>query len=161
MVDAASKSTAENLPVEHAVALVLRNSAGEFMAVRRSDDDVSLPGVWGLPAVSLRPGEAIEEAVLRAGRQKLGVEVEIKCRIGSGRIARERYVLDLADYEVSVVSGTPQVPQPDRSVSQYEELKFTADASILRESAQRGSLCSRVFLDTLGVPWQGDTPDRH
>ena len=47
-----------------------------LLLVRRPDDDESLPGVWGLPAVSLAPGESEEDAVRRAGRDKLGVELE-------------------------------------------------------------------------------------
>ena len=46
-----------------------------LLLVRRPDDDDDLPGVWGLPAASLAEGESEEDAVRRAGREKLGVEV--------------------------------------------------------------------------------------
>ncbi len=60
---------------KHSVSLVIEGPEG-LLLVRRPDDDESLPGVWGLPAVSLAPGESEEDAVRRAGRDKLGVEVE-------------------------------------------------------------------------------------
>ena len=63
--------------IRHAVAYVIyrpgdmtRNS---FLIVKRPDDDPDLPGVWGLPAVSVRDDESFELAIRRAGRQKLGV----------------------------------------------------------------------------------------
>jgi 8-oxo-dGTP diphosphatase len=141
-------------PVKTAVALVVRGEADQFLAIRRSEDDASLPGVWGLPAVSVQEGESLEEAAQRVGRQKLGVEVRLLNRVGTGRIERASYVLELTDFEVEVASGTPQVPQPDKSVSQYVDQKFTEDLSLLVPAARGGSVCSRVLLEANGVDWR-------
>ena len=54
-----------------------------LLLVRRPDDDENLPGVWGLPAVSLAAGESEEDAVRRAGRDKLGVELRARRARGS------------------------------------------------------------------------------
>ena len=75
-----------------------------LLLVRRPDDDESLPGAWGLPAVSLAPGEAEEDAVRRAGRDKLGVELE-----PLGPVGREG---GMTDWQVRVAAGEPAVPQP-------------------------------------------------
>ena len=74
-------------PVKRSVAVVVRRSQdpadggtladGEFLIVRRPDDPGDpLAGVWGLPAVTLRDGEDERAAVVRAGRVKLGVELD-------------------------------------------------------------------------------------
>ena len=114
-----------------------------LLLVRRPDDDPDLPGVWGLPAVSLAPGESEEEAVRRAGRDKLGVEVEPVERVGCEEA--------MTDWEARIVSGRPAVPQPGPH-TQYAELRF-AEPSELVPAARRGSLCSRVLLRARGLDW--------
>ncbi|MEV6519296.1 NUDIX domain-containing protein [Micromonospora chalcea] len=140
-------------PSKRAVAVVLHDDEGRFLAVRRSDDDDSLPGVWGLPAASLRGNESEEEAVLRAGREKLGVELTALDRIGTDSIERDAFVLTLSDYRASVARGVPKVPQSVDGVSQYVDLRYTTDLGLLVEAAQRGSLCARVLLDSEGYDW--------
>ena len=44
-------------PLKRSVSLVIEGPAGVLL-VRRPDDDDSLPGLWGLPAASLREGES-------------------------------------------------------------------------------------------------------
>ena len=143
--------------VKRSVAVVVRRPAspaggglpaGEFLVVRRPDDpDDPLAGVWGLPAVTLLDGEDEEAAVARAGRVKLGVELAVGARIGEKTADRGGYTLRLADYEAAVVAGVPAVPQPDGSMTQYTECRYTADPEVLAEAASRGSLCAQVFLE--------------
>ena len=49
--------------VKRSVSLVIEGPAG-LLLVRRPDDDESLPGAWGLPAASLRPGESERDAAV-------------------------------------------------------------------------------------------------
>ena len=72
--------------------------------MRRPEDDESLPGVWGLPAASLAEGETEEDAVRRAGRDKLGVEARPVHRVGSDGT--------MTDWQVEIAEGEPSVPQP-------------------------------------------------
>ena len=106
-------------------------------------------GAWGLPAVTLRDGEDERGAVVRAGRVKLGVELAPGRRIGEKTADRGGYLLRLADYEATIVSGEPWVPQPDASMTQYTACRFTADPAVLGEAAARGSVCAQVFLEDL------------
>lgn len=134
-------------PVRHSVAVVVRDAGGAFLVVRRPDDPADpLAGAWGLPAVTLRAGEDEAAGVRRAGRVKLGVELAAGARIGEQTADRGGYLLRLADYEATVVAGTPSVPQPDTSMTQYAECRFTRDPSVLAPAAARGSLCARIFL---------------
>jgi 8-oxo-dGTP pyrophosphatase MutT (NUDIX family) len=113
------------------------------LLVRRPDDDDDLPGVWGLPAASLGPGESEEDAVRRAGREKLGIEVLPLQPIGTDG--------GMTDWEARVVAGRPAVPQPGPN-TQYAELRW-GDARDLVPAARRGSLCSRVLLRARGLDW--------
>jgi hypothetical protein len=122
---------------------VVIESAEGLLLVRRPDDDEDLPGVWGLPAVSLVTGESEEEAVRRAGRDKLGVELEPGERVGSERT--------MSDWEARIVSGHPAVPQPGPH-TQYTELRF-GEPSELVPAARAGSLCCRVLLRARGLDW--------
>ena len=134
-------------PIKSSVAVVVRR-AGAFLVVRRPEDPGDpLAGVWGLPAVTLLDGEDEQAAVVRAGRVKLGVELAVGARIGEKTADRGGYVLRLADYEATVAAGTPAVPQPDQSVTQYTACAYTTDPGTLAEAASRGSLCAQVFLE--------------
>jgi hypothetical protein len=145
-------------PVKRSVAVVVRwpgggagggaPAGGEFLVVRRPDDpDDPLAGAWGLPAVTLLDGEDERAAAARAGRVKLGVELAVGARIGEKSADRGGYLLRLADYEATVRAGVPAVPQPDASMTQYTECRFTADPGTLTDAAARGSLCAQVFLE--------------
>jgi len=154
-------------PVKRSVAVVVRRpvglpdgdtgdtgDTGAFLVVRRPDDPADpLGGAWGLPAVTMRDGEDERGAVVRAGRVKLGVELAPGRRIGEQTADRGGYLLRLADYEATIVSGVPGVPQPDASMTQYTACRFTADPAVLREAAARGSVCAQVFLADRGENW--------
>jgi 8-oxo-dGTP diphosphatase len=114
-----------------------------LLLVRRPDDDESLPGVWGLPAVSLAPGESEEDAVRRAGREKLGVDVEPGAPMG-----RED---GMTDWTARVSAGEPAVPQPGPN-TQYADLRWGQPAELV-PAAREGSLCCRVLLRARGLDW--------
>jgi 8-oxo-dGTP diphosphatase len=115
-----------------------------LLLVRRPDDDDDLPGAWGLPAASLAEGESEEDAVRRAAREKLGVDVRPLRPVG-GEGA-------MTDWQAEVVRGEPAVPQ-DGPNTQYTELR-RGDLRDLIPAARRGSLCSRVLLRARGVDFE-------
>jgi len=129
------------------VSLVIED--GELvLLVRRPDDDADLPGVWGLPAATIAEGksaegESAEDAVRRAGREKLGVEVRPLEAIGSDG--------GMTDFRAEIVTGEPEVPQSGPN-TQYAELRW-GGLDDLAPAARRGSLCSQVLLRARGVEW--------
>jgi hypothetical protein len=114
-----------------------------LLLVRRPEGDERLPGVWGLPAASLAEGESETDAVRRAGREKLGVQVRAVRPLG-----REG---EMTDWEAEIVAGRPSVPQ-DGPNTQYAELRW-GDPGELVPAARRGSLCSRALLRARGLDW--------
>ena len=142
-------------PFKEAVSLVITNSVGEFLVVKRPDnpnDDIA--GIWGFPAVTLHEGESSEEAAHRVGQQKLGIEIELGNKINDSTHDRGTYTLHLTDYYATVKSGNPSAPQNDTSVTQYESCKFTNDPTILFAAAQKGSQCTQIFLESKGYDWE-------
>lgn len=136
-------------PVKHSVAVVVRGADGAFLVVRRPDDPGDpLAGVWGLPAITLQEGEDERAAVARIGHTKLGVELAVAGKIGEKTADRGAYVLTLADYAATVARGTVTVPQPDASMTQYTQARYTTDRAVLGEAAGKGSLCAQVFLES-------------
>jgi 8-oxo-dGTP diphosphatase len=115
-----------------------------LLLVRRPDGDESLPGVWGLPAASLDKDESEEDAVRRAGREKLGVDVRPVRPLGSEG--------GMTDWEAELVAGSPSVPQ-DGPNTQYSELRWDK-ADALVPAARQGSLCSRALLRVRGLDWE-------
>src|ERR1700743_1080636 len=95
------------------------------------------PGWGGRPASTLRDGETERDAVIRAGRVKLGAELAVGDRIGDKTRDRGPYVLTLADYEATIASGTVTVPQGDGSMTQYTEAEFVTDPGVLADAAAK------------------------
>src|SRR4030042_6492719 len=113
-----------------------------------------MPGFWGFPAASKKnPDEPWEEAVKRAAKTKLGVEVEIIKMLGEDRMDRGDYFLILRDYEVKAIKGKPKVPQKFKGATQYIEDKWSADPQELVKTARDGPLCFSLFLRSLGIEW--------
>jgi ADP-ribose pyrophosphatase YjhB (NUDIX family) len=135
-------------PLKRSVSLVIEGPAG-LLLVRRPEDDESLPGQWGLPAATLRPGEGEVDAVRRAGRDKLGVEVRPLQPLGDAEDERPAYRIAMHDWEVEIVAGEPVVPQPGDG-TQYESCRW-GDPVELVPAARRGSLCARVLLRERGI----------
>jgi ADP-ribose pyrophosphatase YjhB (NUDIX family) len=135
-------------PLKRSVSLVIEGPAG-LLLVRRPDDDESLPGVWGLPAASLRSGEQERDAVMRAGRDKLGVELEPLGVVAQERAERPGYELAMRDWAVRIVAGEPAVPQQGEG-TQYVEWRWGRRAD-LAPAARAGSLCARALLRERGL----------
>jgi ADP-ribose pyrophosphatase YjhB (NUDIX family) len=135
-------------PLKHSISLVIEGSGG-LLLVRRPEGDESLPGEWGLPAATLRPGESEEDAVRRAGRDKLGVEVRPLRALGEASAERPGYRILMRDWEVEIVAGEPVVPQSGAG-TQYESLRL-GEVDELLPAARRGSLCARVLLRERGI----------
>ena len=129
------------------VSFVVRNG-GSVLIVQRPADDEDLPNAWGLPAASLRPGESWQAAVVRAGREKLGVELKVGKELRSGSLERKQYRLAMKLFETEIVSGTPVVPQTNANVTQYRDWKWGSAEDLLPAAAQ-GSLCCRLFLEAI------------
>ena len=141
-------------PTKCAVAAVVTGGVeGEFLAVRRPDSDESLPGLWGLPAVTLAPGELPEAGLRRLGTEKLGVELRAVSMVGIRRADRRDYELILMDIEARVVAGKPSVEGSTTSATRYVDQRWVTDPSLLREAARGGSLCSEILLEARGMTY--------
>src|ERR1700679_1976147 len=106
-------ASSEELTYKESVAFYAVDPSGKFLCVRRSDDDDSLPGVWGLPAASLRKGESPEQAVVRAARDKLGISAIVKRYVGDDEQKGADYVLHLREYEIEVPTGPISLKHTD------------------------------------------------
>jgi ADP-ribose pyrophosphatase YjhB (NUDIX family) len=137
-------------PLKRSVSLVIEGPAGVLL-VRRPDDDDSLPGLWGLPAASLREGEPEKDALLRVGRDKLGVTVEPLRPIGEDEAERPGYRIAMRDWAARITAGEPSVPQAGEG-TQYVEWRW-GDPAELAPAARAGSVCARVLLRALGSSW--------
>jgi ADP-ribose pyrophosphatase YjhB (NUDIX family) len=99
--------------------------------------------VWGLPAASLAEGESEEEAVRRAGREKLGIDVRPLEAIGTEGF--------MTDFRAEIVTGEPAVQRAGPN-TQYAEVKW-GELAALVPAARKGSLCSSVLLRARGMEW--------
>jgi ADP-ribose pyrophosphatase YjhB (NUDIX family) len=115
--------------------------------VRRPDEPgEELPGVWGLPATTLRDREAPEDGVRRLGREKLGVELTPLRALARGAQQRSDYTLRMKVYTASM-KGEPWLPHrtPRPSGTLYDALDWLPPEAF-REAAERGSLCCELLV---------------
>lgn len=135
---------------KHAVALVIWQQGGErvLAVLRPNRPDDEFPGLWGLPAVTLGPGEDPPSAAVRCGRQKLGLEVAPMAVLGEkdGERAGGRLVLTLV--EARALRWPPRLPIPssDSTVTLYEAWAWKRPEE-LRRTAEAGSLCCQLLLE--------------
>ena len=127
------------------IAVFDPSDRNRILIVQRPHDDEDLPNVWGLPASSLRPGESFERAVVRTGREKLGVELSLVRELNRGATSRKGYTLEMRLYEAVISHGEPLVPQPYEGVTQYQGWMWDT-AERLRAGAEAGSLCCGLML---------------
>jgi ADP-ribose pyrophosphatase YjhB (NUDIX family) len=132
-------------PIKRSIAVLVRSGPDRILVVRRPPDDEDLPDAWGLPAGSLRPGEEWEEAVRRAGKEKLGVRLHTEGLLREGELERGAYRLRMRLYGATIEEGEPAVPQAVEGVTQYAAWEW-APPTRLAPAAAGGSLCSRLAL---------------
>lgn len=137
-----------------AVVLVDPTDQTKVLAVKRPPDDDSLPNVWGLPAVTVMDGELPEQAVERVGREKLFTKIRPVSYIGVMRAEREKYELILMDIRAALEGPPPSVIDAPTRGTKYVDQRWTNDYEIFIEAASKGSLCSRVFLQSQGLSWE-------
>ena len=145
-------------PIKRSVAVMIRHHARPdwVLLVQRPDDDDDLPGVWGLPAASLLGGETALEAALRAGREKLGVMLDVLDVLNEGAHLREAYRLEMQLLHARIISGAPRVDATleERGAdgaavpgtTRYQAWRWGVITE-LQEAADLGSLCSRLALE--------------
>src|SRR5262245_9717489 len=97
--------------IKYVVAVVLKNNKnqGEFLIVKRPDDDPDLGGYWGFPAVTMKPGELPEEAAKRVCKEKLNCDTEATRFLGIMFQKRNSYDIFLMDFDMILREGQ----QPD------------------------------------------------
>jgi ADP-ribose pyrophosphatase YjhB (NUDIX family) len=125
------------IPVKRSVAVAIFNGEN-VLSIRRPDDDDELPGIWGVPAGTLRPGENTEHLIKRIGRDKLGVKLTPIRQITSGKQIRQQYLLEMELWEASM-EGTLS----------HREWRWASIQS-LRAGAAAGSLCCELALKNEG-----------
>lgn len=126
------------IPLKHSVAVAIFNgdNGDQILAIRRPDDDDELPGIWGLPAGTIRNEETVDDVIRRIGREKLGVILMPVRKLSEGRQRRATYILEMELWEASM-EGIPT----------YPEWKWDL-VDFLRLGASAGSLCCELAIKT-------------
>jgi 8-oxo-dGTP diphosphatase len=120
-------------PIKHSVAVLIRNGK-RILTLRRPDDDDELPGIWGLPAGSLRSSETLGDLVTRIGDEKLGVPLSPVRKISEGVQDRPAYRLEMELWEAEM-EGEPTVT----------DWKWDS-IDALQAGKEAGSLCCTLAL---------------
>ncbi len=118
-------------PLKHSVAVAIFEN-NRVLSTRRPDDDDELPGIWGLPAGTLRQGESVEDVIVRIGRDKLGARLTPTRKLSEGRQERATYVLRMELWEALL----------DGDVKHLESRWGTLDQ--FQRGAEAGSLCCQL-----------------
>jgi ADP-ribose pyrophosphatase YjhB (NUDIX family) len=133
---------------KRSIALLIRrdDDSDDVLLVQRPHDDEDLPDVWGLPAASRADGESAATAAIRAGRDKLGIDLEPGRVLNDGARDRAGYRLEMQLLAATIRGGTPAVRIPPDGTTAYQAWRW-GPMSALRAAAGRGSLCSILALE--------------
>jgi hypothetical protein len=123
------------LPVKHSVAVMIVQGK-LILSTRRAEDDSELPGIWGLPAGTIRGTETVEDVILRIGRDKLGVTLQPVRLAARGAQDRPNYRIEMELWEVSM-QGIP-------SCREWQ----WATLDLLLPGSAAGSLCCQLALQS-------------
>ena len=120
--------------------------------VKRPDDDIDHRGHWGLPAVSLKPGELPESAAKRVCKEKLNCEAKAEQFLDIMAQKRNGYDIFLMDVEM-ILDGDkqPDVTQANTEGTVYIKQKWSTEPSDLLNQAKAGSCCSTIFVTDRGL----------
>jgi 8-oxo-dGTP diphosphatase len=121
------------LPVKHSVAVMVFKD-DQVLTVRRPNDDDELPGIWGLPAGTVRGNESVADVIHRIGQQKLGVKLTPRRKLGFGSQCRPKYELQMELWETSM-EGVPT----------YSEWQW-GPVDLLISGFKAGSLCCELAI---------------
>ena len=143
--------------VKQSVSVAIRSVAADgrerVVAVLRPEVfGDPLGGLWGLPAASLREGETPDDAVARVLRDKLGLGTPEGVEpINEGRRDQDGYTQTMTVYAVAWDVAEPlaislPAPHVNPTVTMYRDWRWAAPEE-LREAAERGSLCTRLYLE--------------
>ncbi len=145
-----------------AIAVVIPSPCDHslLLAARRPDDDEDLPGVWGLPATTVRPHETDADAASRLGETKLGSPVMLGPLIAEGSQPRPGNELSMRLYSASMTATAPILPivAGQQGVTYYADWQW-APKSALEDGAERGSLCCALALNALDLNTHDNTQD--
>ncbi len=132
-----------------AIAVVLPSPHDDslLLVVQRPHDDEELPGVWGLPATTVRPHESDADAATRLGTSKLGAPVTLGALLAEGNQQRPGGELSMRLYAATMQSDEPTLPSVagEHGVTYYADWRW-APRPALRAGAERGSLCCALAL---------------
>lgn len=120
----------------------------EILIVRRSPNDRYFPGMWGIPAGTLRKHECYEEGIQRTAKHRLGIEVEVLDERGAGSSDRGTHIVEMRLFEARIVAGSPQIRDVNLSGHGYTEAQW-GKPGLLLPAQEKGSLCCRLVADWL------------
>ncbi len=138
-----------------AIAAVVIDPTDEskFLAVKRPSNAKSLPDVWGLPAITVKYGEQLEMATVRLAREKLNTQVQFLGCLGLASANRGEYELTLMDVVVRLAGKEPSAWEAPMEQTKYVQQQWTNELSLLKEAALKGSVCSRILLQSQGITY--------
>jgi 8-oxo-dGTP diphosphatase len=96
-------------PFVLSVRAVVRNQAGECLAIRRSASSRYDPGLWEIPGGKSDPGETIEESILREVAEETGLQIELTRVVGSAQSEIEDKRIAYLILEAQVIGGSLQL----------------------------------------------------
>jgi len=61
--------------IKQNIAIVIINSKGEVLFIRRNKDEESMPDMWELPSGGIDKGESKEDCVIREAKEETGINL--------------------------------------------------------------------------------------
>ena len=128
-----------------AVSAIIYNYKGLVLVARRAPTKFPFPNILSLPSSYIDEGETPELKLISAVKRKLGIDIIVKCIIGTKKGTQENYLLTMTDYFVKIIGGTLYPNQND-----YSEAMFIDPVKTFgNEDRNKMGFCTQVLLEAI------------
>ncbi len=130
---------------KHAVSAIIYNNKGLVLVARRAPTKFPFPNILSLPSSYIDRMENPELKLISAVKRKLGIDIIVKCIIGTKKGTQENYLLTMTDYFVKIVGGTLAPNQKD-----YSEAMFIDPVKTFgNKDRNKMGFCTQVLLEAI------------
>lgn len=121
---------------KYAVSVFIKNPKNDrqFLAVKRPSTDEIFPNKWCLPTVTLRENELPENAVRRAGLEKINTLLEPLKVTDISDTCHKNCEATIITFETKIVKGKPSISRARTKTTKYTDQKWTERYSLIQET---------------------------
>lgn len=112
-------------PLALSVKIVIRDSSGRILLLKRSIKSKGNPGKWDLPGGKLDPGESFDSGIIREVKEETGLEAMITGAVGTAYSESETHRIVYLILEGTANDAPPVLSEEHEEYMWAEPREYT------------------------------------